>query len=166
MADAAVQFLLENLTQLLIHHAHLIRDVRSQVVQLVENVKFFKSFLKKVSRKKRRNDEMLRVLVGEIRGVVYDADDIIDAFVTQAAENKTRSYFSRGVSTAADLIPIANKVGKICDDINKIYGGKDKLDFINLVIDDGEDDEPLQVTFSLSLSSAPYLIWYNYKSNC
>ncbi|KAG6387260.1 hypothetical protein SASPL_152447 [Salvia splendens] len=81
MAEAAVEFLLENLKQLLIHHADLIKNARSQVEKLEQDVGFFKSFLKKVSSKKLRKDETLKALVREIRSVFYDADDAIDTMV-------------------------------------------------------------------------------------
>lgn len=142
-----MEFLLENLKQLLIHHAQLIKNAKSQVEQLEVNVGFFKSFLKKVSGKKLRKDEALKALVRDIRGVIYDADDIIDAFVTQAAENKTRNYFSRVLNTSTDLIDIADKVDTICRRISQIYGGKDKFDLVSLAADDGPDEEALQVTF-------------------
>lgn len=160
-----MEFLLENLKQLLIHHAQLIKDAKKQVEQLEENVSFFKSFLKKVSSKKQRKDETLKALVRDIRGVIYDADDIIDAFVTQAAENKTKNYFSRVLNTSTGLISVADHVGTICTRISQIYGGKDKFDLITLAVDDGEDEEPLQViTFPnllfLSLSNVYYVNVY------
>ncbi|XP_057770474.1 probable disease resistance RPP8-like protein 2 [Salvia miltiorrhiza] len=148
MADAAVEFLLDNLKQLLIHHAQLIKDAKGQVEQLEDNVGFFKSFLKKVSSKKLRKDETLKALVRDIRGVIYDADDIIDAFVTQAAEKKTMNYFSRmlNASGGLGLISIAEQVNAICTRISDIYGGKDKFDLVNLAAGDGPDEEALQPT--------------------
>ncbi|KAG6413720.1 hypothetical protein SASPL_126434 [Salvia splendens] len=149
MADAAVEFLLENLKQLLLHHAQLIKDAKGQVEQLQENVGSFKSFLKKVSSKKLRKDEALKPLVRDIRGVIYDADDVIDAFVTQAAEKKTHSYFSKlfNASNGLSLIDIAEKVDAICRRITQIYGGKDKFDLVNLATaHDGPDEDALQPT--------------------
>lgn len=148
MADAAVEFLLDNLKQLLIHHVKLIKDAQSQVEQLEENVSFFKSFLKKVSSKKQRKDETLKSLVRDIRGVVYDAEDMIDAFVTQAAENKTRNYFVRHFNASTSIISVADKVDTICRRISQIYGSKDKFDLANLPATDADDEEPLQPTSS------------------
>ncbi|KAH6763420.1 hypothetical protein C2S52_020853 [Perilla frutescens var. hirtella] len=146
MADAAVEFLLDNLKQLLIHHVKLIKDAQSQVEQLEVNVSFFKSFLKKVSSKKQRKDETLKSLVRDIRGVVYDAEDMIDAFVTQAAENKTKNYFIRTFNASTSIISVADQVDTICRRISQIYGSKDKFDLATLPAADADDEEPLQPT--------------------
>ncbi|KAK6153972.1 hypothetical protein DH2020_013611 [Rehmannia glutinosa] len=137
MADAAVEFLLENLKQLLLHHAHLIRGATDQVEKLENDLRLFKAFLKD-STKKRRKDERLLELVRRIRCVVYEAEDIIDAFVTQAAESKSKGYVVRALLTPTRLLSIAEQVETVCRKISDIYGGKDKIDFAGLGIGDGE----------------------------
>ncbi|KAK6127625.1 hypothetical protein DH2020_038630 [Rehmannia glutinosa] len=141
MADAAVEFLLENLKQLLLHHAHLIRGATDQVEKLENDLRLFKAFLKD-STKKRRKDERLLELVRRIRGVVYEAEDIIDAFVTQAAESKSKGYVVRALLTPTRLFSIAEQVETVCRKISDIYGGKDKIDFAGLGIGDGEPKKP------------------------
>ncbi|KAK6127626.1 hypothetical protein DH2020_038631 [Rehmannia glutinosa] len=126
MADAAVEFLLENLKQLLLHHAHLIKDAKNQ----------------DTTTKKRKKDETLQVLVRQICDVVYDAEDVIDAFATQAAEIKSKGYFFRAFMTPPRLLNIAERVEIVCRKISDIYGGKDKIDFAGLGIGDGEPDKP------------------------
>ncbi|KAK6127632.1 hypothetical protein DH2020_038611 [Rehmannia glutinosa] len=142
MADAAVEFLLENLKQLLLHHAHLIKDAKNQVEKLQNDLRFFKAFLKDTTTKKRKKDETLQVLVRQICDVVYDAEDVIDAFVTQAAEIKSKGYFFRAFMTPPRLLNIAERVETVCRKISDIYGGKDKMDFAGLGIGDGEPDKP------------------------
>ncbi|KAG8378701.1 hypothetical protein BUALT_Bualt07G0012600 [Buddleja alternifolia] len=132
MADAAVEFLLQNLQQLLIYHAKLIIGAEKEVEQLEKNLRLFKAFLKD-STKKRRKDDTLKELVRQIRDVVYEAEDIIDAFVTQAAEIKTKSYFARAFKTTAKLHAIARQVEVVAKEVNVIYGGKGRLDFANFI---------------------------------
>ncbi|KAK6124727.1 hypothetical protein DH2020_041528 [Rehmannia glutinosa] len=129
-------FLLENLKRLLLHHAHLV-NAKNQVEKLENDLRLFKAFLKD-STKKRRKDESLRQLVRQIRDVVYAAEDIIVAFVTQAAESKSKRYFVRALLTPTRLLSIAEQVEAVSRKISDIYGGKDKIDFAGLGIGDGE----------------------------
>ncbi|GFP86244.1 putative late blight resistance protein homolog r1a-6 [Phtheirospermum japonicum] len=138
MADAAVEFLLENLKQLLLHHAHLISDAKNQVEKLENDLRLFKAFLKD-STKKRRTDESLRELVRQIRDVVYEAEDIIDASVTQAAESRSKKYFG-SLMAPARLHNIAEQVQTVRRKISDIYGGKDKIDLANLALGDAEPE--------------------------
>ncbi|KAG8378689.1 hypothetical protein BUALT_Bualt07G0011400 [Buddleja alternifolia] len=140
MADAAVEFLLENLQQLLLYHAHLISDAKNQVETLENDLRLFKAFLKD-STKKRRKDDSLRELVRQIRDVVYEAEDIIDAFVTQAAESKSKNYFLRAFQTPVKLLGIAKEVEAIGGKVRAIYGDKSKLDFATLSVADGGAEE-------------------------
>ncbi|XP_073064636.1 putative late blight resistance protein homolog R1A-10 [Primulina eburnea] len=141
MADAAVEFLLENLKQLLLYHAHLILDSKTQVENLENDLRLFKAFLKD-STKKRKKDETLRELVRQIRDVVYEAEDVIDAFVTQAAEIKSKSYFKKIFFTPAKLLTVAKDVETIGAKVKNIYG-KNKIDFASLNIDGGVADDKI-----------------------
>ncbi|KAK6123585.1 hypothetical protein DH2020_042674 [Rehmannia glutinosa] len=140
MADAAVEFLLENLQQLLLYHAHLISDAKNQVEKLEKDLRLFKAFLKD-STKKRRKDNSLRELVGQIRDVVYEAEDVIDAFVTQAAESKSKNYFLRAFQTPVKLLSIAKDVEAVGGKVREIYGDKSRIDFASLTVGDGGPEE-------------------------
>ncbi|KAI3454371.1 hypothetical protein Pfo_011034 [Paulownia fortunei] len=140
MADAAVEFLLENLQQLLLYHAHLISDAKNQVEKLEKDLRLFKAFLRD-STKKRRKDESLRELVRQIRDVVYEAEDIIDAFVTQAAESKSKNYFLKAFQTPVKLLSIAKDVESVGGKVRDIYGGKSRIDFASLTVGDGGPEE-------------------------
>lgn len=135
MADAAVEFLLENLKQLLLYHAHLIIDSKTQVENLENDLRLFKAFLKD-STKTRKKDETLRELVRQIRDVVYEAEDVIDAFVTQAAEIKSKNYFRKVLFTPAKLLTVAKDVEAIGTKVKNIYD-KNRIDFASLDIDGG-----------------------------
>ncbi|XP_011072129.1 putative late blight resistance protein homolog R1A-10 [Sesamum indicum] len=136
MADAAVQFLLDNLQQLLIYHTHLIADAKNQVEKLESDLRLINAFLK-ASTKKRRKDVILRQLVREIRDVVYEAEDIIDAFVTQAAESQAKNYFLRAFQTRVKLDSITTQVEKVCATVKEIYGDESRIDFAALNVGDG-----------------------------
>ncbi|KAH6763419.1 hypothetical protein C2S52_020852 [Perilla frutescens var. hirtella] len=136
MADAAVEFLLENLKQLLLHHVDLIKDAKNQLEKLDSDLRLFKAFLKD-SAKKRRKDEKLRELVRQIQNVVYEAEDVIDSIVTQANEAKSKNYFQRAFQNRAD---ITEQVDSVCRKIRDIYD-KGRVDFAFINVDDGEPPE-------------------------
>ncbi|XP_073140169.1 putative late blight resistance protein homolog R1A-10 [Henckelia pumila] len=141
MADAAVEFLLENLKQLLLYHAHLILDSKRQVENLENDLRLFKAFLKD-STKKRKKDETLRELVRQIRDVVYEAEDVIDAFVTQAAETKSKTYFKKVFFTPSKLLSVAREVETIGGKVKNIYD-KNRIDFASLDIDGAAADDQI-----------------------
>lgn len=136
-----MEFLLENLQQLLLYHTNLISNAKEQVEQLDNDLRLFKAFLRDSTRK-RRKDESLRELVRQIRDVVYEAEDVIDAFVTQAAESKSKNYFIRAFQTPVKLHTIAKEVEKIGTKVRGIYGDKGKFNFATLTVGDGDPDEP------------------------
>ncbi|KAL1554741.1 putative disease resistance RPP13-like protein 3 [Salvia divinorum] len=148
MADAAVEFLLENLKQLLVHHANLLKDAKDQVEKLENHLRLFKAFLKDAP-KQWRDDDKLRELIRRIRNAVYEAEDIIDAYVTQAAENKSKAYFLRAIQGPPKTLSIATKVEAVLQKIDDIYKDKKNIiDFANITVQDAADhhhDEASQV---------------------
>lgn len=141
MADAAVEFLLENLKQLLVHHAHLLKGAKDQVEKLENHLRLFKAFLKDAP-KQWREDDTLRELIRRIRNAVYEAEDIIDAYVTQAAEAKNRNYFLRAIHGPPKIVSIAEKVEAVLKKIDDIYTDKSRiLDFANIKVEDGGPDD-------------------------
>ncbi|XP_051140036.1 putative late blight resistance protein homolog R1B-16 isoform X2 [Andrographis paniculata] len=108
MADAAVEFLLENLKQLLLYHANLIQDAKNQVEDLEKDLRLFKAFLKD-STKNRSKDETVKVL---------------------AADKKSSNYFKKFVRTPANLISVAKDVEKIRAKVKSILD-RDRVDLAN-----------------------------------
>ncbi|KAI3700099.1 hypothetical protein L2E82_44715 [Cichorium intybus] len=129
MADAVVEFLLENLKQLLLYNSDLIFGVKGQVDSLHRELSLMNAFLKD-AKEKRNEYEYVRELVRQIRDVAYEAEDIIDTFVVNATMQKERSTLSRIVhvfdyptklrSVAKDIESIKTKVKEIYD--NKMFG--------------------------------------------
>ncbi|XP_047943772.1 putative disease resistance RPP13-like protein 3 isoform X2 [Salvia hispanica] len=140
MADAAVEFLLENLKQLLVHHVYLIKDVKSDLEKLENDLRLFKAFLKD-SLKRRRKDAVLRELGRQIQSVVNEAEDVIDSFVTHAADNRNKNFISKFWSAKID---IADQVDSVCRKIKDIYGDKSKFDIAFLPVDDVDPPERIE----------------------
>ncbi|KAL2544906.1 putative late blight resistance protein-like protein R1B-13 [Forsythia ovata] len=137
MSDAAVEFLLENLKQLLLYNANLIFDVKGQVEFLYNDLSLFKAFLKD-STEKRNKNETLKELVKQIRDVVYEAEDTVDTFVAQAAVHKSRSSIERAFHIfdyPAKLRSVGKRIEGIRTKVKDIYDNK-KFGFE--AIQDGE----------------------------
>ncbi|KAG6411108.1 hypothetical protein SASPL_129182 [Salvia splendens] len=89
----------------------------------------------KLSPKHWRDDDKLRELIRRIRNAVYEVEDIIDAYVTQSAENKAKSYFSKAFQGTPKTVSIANKVEAVLQKIDEIYKDKQNIiDFANITV--------------------------------
>lgn len=126
MADAAVEFLLLNLKQLLLYHVELLSGVKDQVESLHRELSLMKAFLKD-SREKRSEYEYVRELVSQITIVAYEAEDIIDTFVTNAAMQKARSPVGRALHVfdhSSKLRNVAKEIESIKVKVKEIYDKK------------------------------------------
>lgn len=140
MADAAVEFLLENLKQLLLYNASLILDVKDEVELLYNDLTLFKAFLKD-STEKRSKHETLKEIVKQIRNVVYDAEDAIDTFVAHAAVHKARKNIGRAIHVfdySAKLRSVGHEIQLIRRKVKDIYENK-KFGFEALHVGGGSD---------------------------
>lgn len=127
MADAAVQFLLENLKQVLLYNGGLIKNVKEEVEYLERELRLFRAFLQD-STKNLKKDEISREIVNQIREVVYDIEDAIDAYVTQAADNKAKNFIgnffgvpkSQLISVASNVRSLGEKVKSILERLKQV----------------------------------------------
>ncbi|KAG6415627.1 hypothetical protein SASPL_123040 [Salvia splendens] len=135
MADAAVEFLLNNLKELLLYHSHLFTDTKKQIESLDTDLRLFNAFLKD-SMRKRRKDDRTKELVRNIRDVVYEVEDVIDAFITQAMEKKSTSAFLKFWKPSVNLQDVGRKVVEVREKVDKA-----RVDFANLSVHDQDDNE-------------------------
>lgn len=91
MADVAVNFLIENLMQLLRDNAELIAGVKKEAEDVVEDLSKFNAFLKQAAMVGSENP-VLKELVKSIRKVVNRAEDAIDKFVIEAKIYKDKGF--------------------------------------------------------------------------
>ncbi|MBA0629736.1 hypothetical protein Godav_024246 [Gossypium davidsonii] len=87
MAGAIVSLVVERISDLLIHEAVFHKDVKDQVVSLQYELKRMQCFLENVDRKPEQ-DERLHSLVSQIRDLACDAEDVIDSFILEAADQR------------------------------------------------------------------------------
>ncbi|XP_047972782.1 putative late blight resistance protein homolog R1A-10 [Salvia hispanica] len=135
MADAAVEFLLNNLKDLLVYHSHLITGTKKQIQSLETDLRLLNAFLKDSSRK-RRKDDQTKVLLRNIRDVVYEAEDVIDAFIIKAMEKKATTPFLKFWKSSVDLHEIGGKVEEVRTKVEKA-----RIDFANHSVHHDDDDD-------------------------
>ncbi|KAK4377202.1 hypothetical protein RND71_003498 [Anisodus tanguticus] len=127
MANVAVEFLVENLMQLLRDNAELILGVKEAAESLLQDLNDFNAFLKQAAKCRNEND-VLKELVKKIRTVVNSAEDAIDKFVIEAKLHKDKGvgrlldlpHYKRVREVAGEIKAIRDKVKEIRQ--NNSYG--------------------------------------------
>ncbi|KAJ0836285.1 putative virus X resistance protein-like, coiled-coil [Helianthus annuus] len=126
MAEAAVEFLLNNLKQLLAYNADLISSIKAHVESMYSDLGLLNTFVKGTS-ERRSNDSVVEELVRQIRIEVYKAEDIIDKYVSEAYTQKTRVGAAEVINVPDYLVKLRH-VGRKIQDIRKhmkeIYDNK------------------------------------------
>ncbi|KVH88773.1 disease resistance protein RPP13-like [Cynara cardunculus var. scolymus] len=129
MADAAVEFLLGNLKQLLVYNAHLISSVKDQVDSLCNDLRLLAAFVKDTT-ESRSKHAVVKELVRRIRIEVYKAEDIVDMYVVHASVQKSRTSLEKAFhitdyplklrTVGKEIHDIRRRVKEIYD--NKMFG--------------------------------------------
>ncbi|KAI8529672.1 hypothetical protein RHMOL_Rhmol12G0242700 [Rhododendron molle] len=121
MADAAVEFLLDNLKQLVVYNAKLINNVRGEVDGLIKDLPLLKAIIE-VSTETGREDMVVKALVGRIRDVTFEAEDVIDAYMVVATTQKRKKWLQKlfgGIDHASKLRDVAKNVQTIKEEVDK-----------------------------------------------
>ncbi|XP_042002384.1 disease resistance RPP8-like protein 3 [Salvia splendens] len=113
MAEAATEFLLNNLKEVVKHHIHLIVDAKDNIEKLERDLNAFKAFLTDTA-KIRKKDEKIMNMWKEIHDVVYEIEDVIDFYIAKTNEKGRQSRFSKLMKNrAATLHEVGQKVDNI-----------------------------------------------------
>ncbi|KAK6153262.1 hypothetical protein DH2020_012901 [Rehmannia glutinosa] len=132
MADVAVEFLLEKVSQVLVWYVDLIAGAENDLYQLNNELGLLKSFLQDAATKPKK-ENLFREIERQIRDVVYDAEDTIDTCLTQAAKakakaktkSKIKNFLSRHAEKADISLPLqvrslrADKMAPVLEKIEK-----------------------------------------------
>ncbi|KAK7411950.1 hypothetical protein VNO78_03395 [Psophocarpus tetragonolobus] len=88
MAQAAiVNFIVQNLGDLLIQEAVFLYEVKDKVFQLQRELRMMRSYLQDADRRQDES-ERLRNWISEIREAVYDSDDVIESYALKGASRR------------------------------------------------------------------------------
>ncbi|XP_059436078.1 putative disease resistance RPP13-like protein 3 [Corylus avellana] len=128
MADYVVNFLVEYLSQKLEKEVNFFGGVQGQVKSLHRELRLTNIFLES-SVGKRNEHPIVKEVVGQIREVAYEAEDVIDMYILKVAKHRNRSLVERiflSPSHAIMLRDVRNKIAGIENEINKIYNNREK----------------------------------------
>ncbi|XP_058192279.1 putative late blight resistance protein homolog R1A-10 [Rhododendron vialii] len=120
MSDAAVEFLVENLKQLVVDNATLFNNVRGEVDRLIRDLPLLKAVIE-VSTEKGIEDAVVKALVSRIRAVTFEAEDAIDCYMVEATVQKGKKWLLKvfgGLDHASKLREVANKVQTIKEEVD------------------------------------------------
>ncbi|KAI7993540.1 putative disease resistance RPP13-like protein 3 [Camellia lanceoleosa] len=126
MADAALGFLLQNLQQLLNDKIKSIYGVEEQVGFLYDELSLLKAFLKE-SAEKRSESDIFKELVRQIRDVVYEAEVVIDRYVSHIHMERARGYISKlvhGIDPPRKRRKVVEEIESIKKNVDEIYRKK------------------------------------------
>ncbi|KAL2509652.1 Disease resistance protein (CC-NBS-LRR class) family [Forsythia ovata] len=126
MAEATVTFILNNLKELLVSLGKQISEVNHKVKSLSNDLEFFNGFLIEAT-KKPIEDPTMKALVKQARQAVYDAEDIVDQYIIEAAKYKTRGKFSKmkhPLEHPLELFNLAQKIVPVKAMVDDIYKKK------------------------------------------
>ncbi|XP_016443562.1 putative late blight resistance protein homolog R1B-23 [Nicotiana tabacum] len=94
MADAVVNFLVENLLQLLSENVKLIAGAKGELENLLEEVQRLKSFLDDAAKYQSEGSQW-KLLEEKIQRTVHRAEDAIDKFLVQAKMHQDKNRVAR-----------------------------------------------------------------------
>lgn len=113
MAEAVVDFLLENLLQLLTENVKLIGSAKGELENLVKVVQQLKAFLEDAAKFGHSNSEQWKVLVEEIQKTVFRAEDAIDKFLVQAKLHQDKGAVGRFFDKPHNVATVRNLAAEI-----------------------------------------------------
>ncbi|WMV22761.1 hypothetical protein MTR67_016146 [Solanum verrucosum] len=113
MADAVVNFLIENLLQLITENAKLIGSAKGELDNLLKVAQQLKGFLDDAAKYGYTNSEQWKVLVIEIHKTVHRAEDAIDKFLVQAKLHQDKNTMGRIFDWPRNLIKVRNLAAEI-----------------------------------------------------
>ncbi|KAH6805068.1 hypothetical protein C2S51_029899 [Perilla frutescens var. frutescens] len=124
MAEDALNFLLQNMQNMVVDHGALVSGAENELNFLKSEVRTMTAFLQELGMSGRSSREYER----QVRDVAHQAEDILDECLTRAALEKSTKFVSRFLNT--NYISLANQVKSFRRDIIKPLFDKYGIDKI------------------------------------
>ncbi|XP_058112935.1 disease resistance protein RPP8-like [Magnolia sinica] len=140
MAEIAVQFVMQKLLDFLTKEAYFLEGVHDRVTSLQEKLEEIRDLLKHFDGKRRKNVVVKR-WVGQIREVAYDAEDIIDSYIFNIAQQRGETSagfmrilgsFSRRITDIPAIRQVGEKISDIERRLNEILSNRPELGIDNI----------------------------------
>ncbi|CAI9107967.1 OLC1v1007464C1 [Oldenlandia corymbosa var. corymbosa] len=116
--DAAVSFLLENVTQLLVYNVNLIGNVKENVEDLRKSLKLLQGSMNDLI-KLDTQSKAVKETVQSIKELIWRAEDAIDSYRVQAAIQKKRPVVEKLFFGIAHYPAVLRELAKGVEDIGK-----------------------------------------------
>ncbi|KAI5652609.1 hypothetical protein M9H77_29796 [Catharanthus roseus] len=129
MAEAPIVFFLDRLGRLLLQEGNHLSKVQEHVEWIQKELESMVAFLKDADKRQQR-DELVAAWVRQVRNLVYDAEDIIDEYVTQM--NALRWYSSSLFKYFYVKHHVGNQIIKIKQKVIEVNARKDRYGFRGL----------------------------------
>ncbi|KAK2997671.1 hypothetical protein RJ639_018963 [Escallonia herrerae] len=130
MAEAVLGVLLDTLTRLLSQEANLVLGVEDEVKSLVQELKLTHFYLVDLEEKGKEQD-IVREYANQIRGLVREAEDLIDTHVANIAQQRGDNIFQNAARTVARIAKrraVAKKINRIKTQFEALYKKRDKFE--------------------------------------
>ncbi|WCJ37360.1 Disease resistance protein RPM1 [Euphorbia peplus] len=138
MADAAVNFLLDKLTAILLEKASLLGDARDKIEDIKLELESMRSFLSDAERRKDLS-ESVETWVRQVREVAYEVEDLIDEFIHHSYKQRLNNGFKGAVQDVINFHKklsarsrISSKLQKIKAKVHEVYERSKRYDFSQL----------------------------------
>ncbi|KAK9267627.1 hypothetical protein L1049_010058 [Liquidambar formosana] len=123
MAEALTAFFLRKLGDQLIQEGEILSGVQEDIEWIKRELQAMVAFLKDADRRQQKEDR-IKTWVGEVRDLVYDAEDIIDEFVIQMDAHRWNIFKYFQVRHR-----VSTRIKKIKRDVKEIKGRRDRYGF-------------------------------------
>ncbi|PSS34874.1 Disease resistance RPP8-like protein [Actinidia chinensis var. chinensis] len=127
MADAAITFLLEDLTRILSEKAYLLSGMKEEVKSLESQLKLTQSYIRDF--RPRRNDQTINVeFINQVRDVAREAEDIIDEYVASLAQQRGKNLLVRTKNGVLGLLArwrTAKEIKRVRRRIEEIFKSRE-----------------------------------------
>ncbi|CAI9105449.1 OLC1v1004374C1 [Oldenlandia corymbosa var. corymbosa] len=121
--EAAVTFLLQNISQVVAYYGSLIGNARSNVFELQRQLEELKRVMNDFS-KYDHDSDVVKGVVKDIRDIIYEAEDAVDTFVLVVAAQKARNWVEKLYHKATvyprQLVRIGESMKIISEKIQRI----------------------------------------------
>ncbi|XVF37651.1 hypothetical protein REPUB_Repub20aG0028000 [Reevesia pubescens] len=136
--------LLGDLASLAYQELGLTRGVKAEISKLKDTISFIKAVLRDAEEQQRNKNHEVTIWVGQLKDVLYDVDDLLDDFSTEALRRKimsgnemvkeVRVFFSKSNQIAYSL-KMGRRVIAIRERLDKIAADKAKFHFSDNPVD-------------------------------
>ncbi|KAL2959372.1 hypothetical protein AAZX31_18G263600 [Glycine max] len=127
MVDSVVTFVLDNLSRLLEDEHKLLSGVEDKINSLRNELEFMHAFLKDSEGK--RSNEIVKKVVSQIRDVAHKAEDVVDTYIANIAQQKQRRKLREFFHLKEHVLvlhQVNSEIEKIRSRIDEIFENRDR----------------------------------------